>query len=95
MSLPSPMLHVPAKKTDDVDFINPFKRYIAEVYQDDPDKYAQEIDTLHKYRQDCRGAGKDLTGRDILYRYYGQLDLLELRFPVDEKHVKVVFTWYV
>ncbi|RCH98002.1 bck1-like resistance to osmotic shock, partial [Rhizopus stolonifer] len=45
-------------------------------------------------RQDIRGAGKDLTGRDLLYRYFGQLELLDLRFPVDEKHVKVLFNWY-
>ncbi|KAI9003605.1 BRO1-like domain-containing protein [Gaertneriomyces semiglobifer] len=93
-SLQSPMLHPPTKKTDDVDFASSFRAYIATVYQDDPDKYTQEIGTLNRFRQDTRGAGKDLTGRDILYRYYGQLELLDLRFPVDEKHVKVLFTWY-
>lgn len=45
-------------------------------------------------RQDTRGAGKDTTGRDLLYRYYGQLELLDLRFPVDENHVRVSFVWY-
>ncbi|KAK8106172.1 Vacuolar protein-sorting protein BRO1 [Apiospora kogelbergensis] len=41
------------------------------------------------------GAGKDSTaGRDLLYRYYGQLELLDLRFPVDEQHIKISFTWY-
>lgn len=94
-SLQSPLLHVPTKRTDEVDFTTPFRSYISSVYQDDPDKYATEIATLHRLRQDSRGAGKDVTGRDILYRYYGQLELLDLRFPVDEKHVKVLFTWYV
>jgi hypothetical protein len=42
-----------------------------------------------------RGAGKDSSaGRDLLYRYYGQLELLDLRFPVDEQHIKIAFTWY-
>lgn len=41
-----------------------------------------------------RGAGKDTTGRDLLYRYYGQLELLDLRFPIDENHVRISFTWY-
>lgn len=41
-----------------------------------------------------RGAGKDsAAGRDLLYRYYGQLELLDLRFPVDENHIKISFTW--
>ncbi|KNC98241.1 uncharacterized protein SPPG_06641 [Spizellomyces punctatus DAOM BR117] len=93
-TLQSPLLHVATKRTDEVDFTGPFRNYISTVYQDDPDKYATEIATLHRLRQDTRGAGKDLTGRDILYRYYGQLELLDLRFPVDEKHVKVLFTWY-
>ncbi|KAI5801018.1 BRO1-like domain-containing protein [Pyronema domesticum] len=42
-----------------------------------------------------RGAGKDsAAGRDLLYRYYGQLELLDLRFPVEERGVRVSFTWY-
>ncbi|KAJ3411416.1 bck1-like resistance to osmotic shock [Chytridiales sp. JEL 0842] len=90
----TPLLHPPTKKTDEVDFSTPFRAYIATTYQEDPDKYVQEIATLHRLRQDTRGAGKDVTGRDILYRYYGQLELLDLRFPVDEKNVKVLFTWY-
>ncbi|KAJ3284601.1 bck1-like resistance to osmotic shock [Borealophlyctis nickersoniae] len=90
----SPLLHAPTKRTDEVDFAPSFRSYIATTYQDDPDKYATEIATLNRLRQDTRGAGKDVTGRDILYRYYGQLELLDLRFPVEEKGVKVLFTWY-
>ena len=90
----SPLLHVPTKRTDEVDFAPSFRAYIQSTYQDDPDKYANEIATLNRLRQDTRGAGKDVTGRDILYRYYGQLELLDLRFPVEEKAVKVLFTWY-
>jgi programmed cell death 6-interacting protein len=42
-----------------------------------------------------RGAAKDsASGRDLLYRYYGQLEFLDLRFPVDENHVKILFQWY-
>lgn len=41
-----------------------------------------------------RGAGKDDVGRDLLYRYYGQLELLELRFPIDEDHIRISFNWY-
>ncbi|ORX57043.1 BRO1-domain-containing protein [Hesseltinella vesiculosa] len=89
-----PLISVPFKRTDDVNWIDPLNKYIAQQYQDDPQKYAQETYTLNRLRQDIRGAGKDLTGRDLLYRYFGQLELLELRFPVDEKHIKLLFTWY-
>ncbi|KAI9025129.1 BRO1-like domain-containing protein [Phycomyces nitens] len=89
-----PFTSAPFKRTEDIDWIYPLKRYISQVYQDDPEKYNEETFTINRLRQDTRGAGKDITGRDLLYRYFGQLELLDLRFPVDEKHVKVIFTWY-
>ncbi|KAJ3129400.1 bck1-like resistance to osmotic shock [Nowakowskiella sp. JEL0407] len=89
-----PLLLVPTKRTDEVEFGPAFRSYIRSVYQDDPDKYSSEIATLHRLRQDIRGAGKDITGRNILYRYYGQLELLDLRFPIDEKNIKIQFQWY-
>ena len=95
MSFPSPLLHIPTRRTEEVDFATPMKSYIRLHYEQEPEKFKSELAQLHRLRQDVRGAGKDLTGRDILYRYYGQLELLDLRFPIDENHVKVSFTWYV
>lgn len=90
-----PFISAPFKKTDDVDWVHPLKKYIARFYQDDPEKFKEETQAFNRLRQDIRGAGKDITGRDLLYRYFGQLELLDLRFPVDEKHVKVLFNWSV
>ncbi|KAI0396300.1 BRO1-like domain-containing protein [Xylariaceae sp. FL0594] len=90
----TPMLSVPLKATNEIDWIAPLKTYIRDTYGDDPERYAEECATLNRLRQDMRGSGKDSTaGRDLLYRYYGQLELLDLRFPVDEKHIKISFTW--
>ncbi|ORX90120.1 BRO1-domain-containing protein [Basidiobolus meristosporus CBS 931.73] len=89
----SPCIHVPSKRTEEVDWATPLKKYIASNYQDDPEKYLEEVNTINRLRQDMRGAGKDTTGRDLLYRYYGQLELLDLRFPVDENNIKISFTW--
>ena len=90
-----PMVSVPLKQTNEIDWIHPLKAYIRQTYGDDPDRYADECATLNRLRQDMRGAGKDsAAGRDLLYRYYGQLELLDLRFPVDENHIKISFTWY-
>lgn len=89
------MLSVPLKATNEIDWVSPLKAYIRDTYGDDPERYAEECATLHRLRQDMRGAGKDSTsGRDLLYRYYGQLELLDLRFPVDETHIKISFTWF-
>ncbi|OJJ32309.1 hypothetical protein ASPWEDRAFT_161745 [Aspergillus wentii DTO 134E9] len=91
----SPMLSCPLKQTNEIDWVRPLKDYIRQSYGEDPERYGQECSTLHRLRQDMRGAGKDsATGRDLLYRYYGQLELLDLRFPVDENHIKISFTWY-
>lgn len=91
----SPMICCPLKQTNEIDWVQPLKDYIRQSYGEDPERYSQECATLNRLRQDMRGAGKDsATGRDLLYRYYGQLELLDLRFPVDENHIKISFTWY-
>ena len=91
-----PMISSPLKQTSEIDWIQPLKAYIRDTYQDDPERYTEECATLNRLRQDMRGAGKDsAAGRDLLYRYYGQLELLDLRFPVDENHIKISFTWSV
>lgn len=90
------MLSSPLKQTSEIDWVDPLKSYIRHNYGDDPEKYSEECNTLNRLRQDMRGAGADsASGRDLLYRYYGQLELLDLRFPVDENHIKISFTWYV
>ena len=94
--LQPPMISSPLKQTNEIDWVTPLKNYIRQMYGDDPERYAEECNTLNRLRQDMRGAGKDSTaGRDLLYRYYGQLELLDLRFPVDENHIKISFTWCV
>ncbi|KAI6245002.1 Vacuolar protein-sorting protein BRO1 [Erysiphe necator] len=91
----APMISVPLKATNEIDWIQPLKQYIRQTYGDDPERYAEECAALNRLRQDMRGAGKDsASGRDLLYRYYGQLELLDLRFPVDENHIKISFTWF-
>ncbi|EON66126.1 hypothetical protein W97_05369 [Coniosporium apollinis CBS 100218] len=91
----APMISSPLKQTNEIDWIAPLKGYIRQTYGDDPERYAEECATLNRLRQDMRGAGKDsAAGRDLLYRYYGQLELLDLRFPVDENHIKISFTWF-
>ncbi|KAH0565454.1 hypothetical protein GP486_001154 [Trichoglossum hirsutum] len=91
----APMISSPLKQTNEIDWIAPLKTYIRQTYGDDPERYAEECATLNRLRQDMRGAGKDsAAGRDLLYRYYGQLELLDLRFPVDENHIKISFTWF-
>lgn len=84
---------VPRKSTTDVDFAPPMKNIIQRVYGESADKYAEPIGQLNRARQDAlRGsAGSDATARDLLFKYFGQLELLELRFP----DLRVPFPWSV
>lgn len=88
------MISCPVKRTDEIDWVQPLKSYIRHNYGDDPDRYNEECAALNRLRQDMRGAATDTTGgRDLLYRYFHQLENLDLRFPVDENHIKISFTW--
>jgi hypothetical protein len=88
------LLSLPVKHTDQLDFTPAFLKHIEENMAQDPRSFTTEMATLNKYRQDMTGA-LDVTGRNILVRYYGQLEKLDTRFPIHEAGVKVVFTWCV
>ncbi|KAG6887635.1 hypothetical protein C0995_013884 [Termitomyces sp. Mi166 len=91
MAFQSPMISIPKKSTDEVDWTTPIRTLIAQSYGENPDNYASECAQLQRCRQDAvRGAGSDFTARDLLYKYFGQLELLELRFP----EIKVTFPWH-
>jgi hypothetical protein len=88
------MLSCPLKQTNEIDWIQPLKDCIRLTHDEDPELYNQECATINRLRQDMRGIGKDnAIGRDLLYRYYHQLELLDLRFPADDKNLQMSFTW--
>lgn len=86
----SPLISLPRKTTTDVDFSIPIKQIIAQSYGERPDSYNEEINALNRARGDAvKGAGSDNTARDLLFKYFGQLELLELRFA----EMKATYTW--
>lgn len=104
MSCQSPLISIPKKSTHEVDWNGPIRTIIAQLYGEDPKNYAEECSILQRCRQDAvKGASSDQTGRhrhterplnpgrDLLYKYFGQLELLELRFA----EIKVPFIWWV
>ncbi|KAF8655014.1 hypothetical protein AX16_003285 [Volvariella volvacea WC 439] len=90
MAHQSPMISIPKKSTDEVDWTTPIRTLIAQSYGENPENYANECNQLTRCRQDAvRGAGSEVTARDLLYKYFGQLELLELRFS----EIRVNFPW--
>ncbi|PFH50866.1 hypothetical protein AMATHDRAFT_3599 [Amanita thiersii Skay4041] len=90
MANQSPMISIPKKSTQEVDWATPIRNLIAQSYGENPDNYSAECASLQRCRQDAvRGAGSDTTARDLLYKYFGQLELLELRFS----EIRVNFPW--
>ncbi|KAJ8700569.1 bck1-like resistance to osmotic shock [Pleurotus ostreatus] len=91
MAHQSPMISIPKKTTEEVDWTTPIRNLVAQSYGESPDNYAAECASLQRCRQDAvRGAGSDMTARDLLYKYFGQLELLELRFS----EIRVSFPWH-
>jgi hypothetical protein len=89
----APLISAPFKKAADTDWVQPLKKYIKRVHQDDPEQYNNEIRVFQQLRQSITNAGKDSKGLELLYGYYGQLEFMELHFPATEKHVELWFHW--
>ena len=59
----SPMISIPKKATEEVDWTTPIRSAISHSYGEDPDNYAAECANLQRCRQDAvKGAGSDMTG---------------------------------
>lgn len=88
------LLAVPIKKSDDVNWLPPLKHYINSVYGKD-NEFQQDLAGFNKLRQDLRGVNADNTGISLYYKYYSQLELLDLRIPINSVlGKKVSFVWY-
>ncbi|PWN36491.1 BRO1-domain-containing protein, partial [Meira miltonrushii] len=93
MSTPSqsPLLRIPAKTTEDVDLASAVGQLILNSYGQDPKEFSEQLSSLNRARQDAvRGtAGSDTTARDLLYKWFHMLEMLELRFP----ELRAPFPW--
>ncbi|PWZ02513.1 BRO1-domain-containing protein [Testicularia cyperi] len=86
----SPLISLPLKTTEEVDLGSAVKSLITNSYGEDAKSYAEQTSQLNRARQDAvRGAGSDATGRDLLFKWFHMLEMLELRFP----ELRVPFPW--
>jgi hypothetical protein len=86
----SPLLRIPFKQTDEVDLAAAVGSLISNSYGQDSKDFKDQLSSLNRARQDAvRGAGSDTTARDLLYKWFHMLEMLELRFP----ELRVPFPW--
>ncbi|QSL66855.1 hypothetical protein MERGE_001242 [Pneumocystis wakefieldiae] len=88
-----PYIHFQKKRTEKVDWVEPLKKFIQATSIDE-NQYINECNILNKLRQDIQEENMDVTNLNMLYKYYGQIEFLSLRFPIDEKNIRILFTWY-
>lgn len=88
----TPLLRLPTKVTEEVDLATPVGQLILNSYGQDPKSFSDQLAALNRGRQDAvRGAGSDTTARDLLFKWFHMLEMLELRFP----ELRIPFPWYV
>lgn len=87
----SPMIALPAKETGEVDLVKPLAQSIVKSYEQSPAPHMNELHMIAKARQDATGqASTETTARDLLFRYFHIVEMLELRFP----ELDVPFVWH-
>lgn len=85
------------KQTKSLDWTKPLTRYITALYGS-ADEFATPINTLTRLRNDLASViathSTDEKSKELYYKYFGQLELLDLRLPVNDTGVYAKFTWY-
>lgn len=85
------------RTTDDVDWTGSLKVYLTKLYGNVTD-FSKEVNIINKLRSDVMNSINDEdnyeTTKNLYYKYYGQLELLDLRLPFEEHGVKIKFKWY-
>ncbi|EGV65926.1 bck1-like resistance to osmotic shock [Yamadazyma tenuis] len=88
------ILSVPTKKYDEVNWVQPLDKYLQAIYGDSHE-YQSDLTGFDKLRQDLKGVNADTTGLKLYFKYYSQLELLDLRIAFNQiSSKKLNFTWH-
>ncbi|KAH3681445.1 hypothetical protein WICPIJ_007602 [Wickerhamomyces pijperi] len=85
------------KQTKALDWDKPLTRYITALYGS-VNEFTAPINTLTILRNDLASViaidSYDEDSKKLYYKYFGQLELLDLRLPVNDTGVYLKFSWY-
>ncbi|GMM37198.1 Bro1 protein [Saccharomycopsis crataegensis] len=88
-----PMLRIPLKETESVDWEQAIKQYLLTVYGSWND-FSEETAEFNKLREEMSGCNQDSVGLGFYLRYYTELELLEMRIsPKEGGGVHAQFNW--
>ncbi|CAO1623654.1 unnamed protein product [Sympodiomycopsis kandeliae] len=86
----SPLVWIPTKETEDVDIASAVRSLISSSYGEDPKNYTMALISLARARTEATShPGSQSTERDLLFKWFHILEMLEVRFP----ELRVPFTW--
>lgn len=86
----SPLIALPLKETKHVDLVKPLTKLIIQNYEQSPASHMSELQRISQARQDATSqASTESLGRDLLFRYFHIVEMLELRFP----ELEAPFVW--
>ena len=88
------MLTIPFKQTDPVHFQAPISQHIRDVYQLNPDQYAQDIQLLDGLRQDAANPEPSESSLIRMQQYYGQLIFVSGKLSMNDTAIKIPWRWY-
>lgn len=90
-----PMISFDLKtSTEAASFALKLKQYISSFYHEDPEAYNTEIHNLETLRSGAVRPAIDVSGCQMLKKYYCQLHFLKSRFPMEDgQPCAVYFSW--
>ncbi|KAB0798419.1 hypothetical protein PPYR_09412 [Photinus pyralis] len=90
-----PMISFDLKtSTEAASFSSKLKQYISSFYHEDPEGYNTEIHNLETLRSAAVRPAIDVSGCQMLKKYYCQLHFLKSRFPMEDgQPCAVYFSW--
>ncbi|CAD1813272.1 Vacuolar protein-sorting protein BRO1 [Candida parapsilosis] len=89
------LLTIPSKKTEEVSWVKPLNNYLLSIYGN-TSTYQTDINSFEKLRQDIRGVHADNTGLRLYFKYYSQLEVLDVKiqFTTMNRSKKLDFVWH-
>lgn len=93
MNLTSKVVAGKLKKWEPANWTEFLEKSIEKKLEDEPSNYSEEIAAFNQFRSDCLNSGRDKVAKDVIIRYFCQMEYLELHFEFDESLLPE-FSWY-